>query len=145
MLKVSINPSRQLALLLCIAHAAAAGASLVADAAIGVKVTAVLLIAVSCGISLYGPALLRSGKAIVALELAADGSLTFRTRRGEWHEGRLLDSSFVTPYLTVLNVAAAGSALTRHVVILADSVAPDDFRRLRVWLRWRMAAALKKI
>lgn len=141
MLRISIGPSRHLMVLLCLAHAAAAAACLAADAPIGLKIIVVVLIGASGALSLYGPALLRSPTAIIALEIIEGGALSFQTRNGEWHKGTLLASSFVAPYLTVLNVKSPGKALTRHIVIMADSIASDEFRRLRVLLRWRRADA----
>jgi len=136
MLKLAIRPSRQLALLLGLAHAAAAGACLVVAMPVFLKIVLVLVVGASCGRALYGPALLRSPRAIVALEISEGGALLFQTRRGDWEKGTLLDSSFVAPYLTVLNLKSEGGRFARHVVILPDSVAADEFRRLRVWLRW---------
>jgi len=31
----------------------------------------------------------------------------------------------------------AGSRLAKHLVILPDAIDAEDFRRLRVWLKWR--------
>ena len=141
MLKIAIRPSRRLTLLLSLAHAAALGACLAADMPVALKLFVVLLIGLSCAHALYDAALLRSRKAIVALEIADDGVLTFQMRSGEWRRGILLDSSFVAPYLTVLNLKTDGTRLARHVVVMADSVAAEEYRRLRVWLRWRKTAA----
>ena len=136
MLTIAIKPSRRLALLLCVAHAAAAGASLLLDLPIWLKILLVLLIGASCGVYLYSTALLRSGGAVVGLEIKDDGALSFQTRRGEWREGTLLGSSFVSPHLTILNIGMEGRFFARHVVIMPDCVDAEDFRRLRVRLRW---------
>ena len=136
MLKISIKPSRRLALVLCAAHAAAAGAVLIVEFPIWLKIVLVPIIGASCGVYLYGSALLRSSRAVVGLEISDDGALSFQTRRGEWREGRLLGSSFVSPYLTILNIGTEGKFFARHVVIMPDCVDAEDFRRLRVRLRW---------
>ena len=136
MLKISIKPSRRLALLLCVAHAAAAGASLLLDLPLWLKFLLLVLIGTSCAVYLYGTALLRSGGAVVNLEIKDDGALSFQTRRGEWREGTLRGSSFVSPYLTILNIRTEGRFFPRHVVIMPDCVDAEDFRRLRVRLRW---------
>ena len=141
MFKIAIYPSHRLALLLILAHAAAAGVCVAADMPVALKVVFLLLIGASCGYALCGPALLRNQEAIVALEITDGGALSFQTRRGEWYRGTLLDSSFVAPYLAVLNLKTDEARLARHVVIMADSLAAEEFRRLRVWLRWRKAAA----
>ena len=136
MLKISIKPSRRLALVLCAAHAAAASAVLIVDFPIWLKIVLVLIIGASSGAYLYGTALRRSSGAVVGLEISDDGALSFQTRCGEWREGRLLGSSFVSPYLTILNIGTEGKFFARHVVIMPDCVNAEDFRRLRVRLRW---------
>lgn len=79
----------------------------------------------------------RSPASLVALRLHADRRCEFRTRGGDWQEAELLGSSFVAPYLTVLNLRPLDRRLVRHLVILPDALPSDDFRRLRVWLKWR--------
>lgn len=138
-LKISLKPSRRLVMLLGLAHAAAAGAVLVVDVPIWLQLFLLVLIGTSCGLCLYGPALLRSGEAIIGLEIGEGGSLSFQTRRGEWREGAVLGSSFVSPYLTVLVVRTEAKLFARHVVIMPDSLAAEDFRRLRVRLHWQRA------
>ena len=72
--------------------------------------------------------------ACVRLELSSTGTLTMVTRDGERQEVQVLGSSFVRPYLTVLNFKLErGRACC---VIVPDAVDPIGFRRLRVWLRW---------
>lgn len=138
MLKLSLRPSRRLAVLLVLAHLAAAGAALVVEIPVALKIALTLLVSASCAASLYGPALLRSDEAIVGLEIGEGTGLSFQTRRGEWREGTLSGSSFVAPYLVVLNVRAPGRRFARHVVIMPDSIDAEDFRRLRVRLWWRI-------
>lgn len=57
-------------------------------------------------------------------------------RDGEWRPAALLPESVVTPTLTVLRYRTAGQRWAESRVILADSLAAADFRRLRVWLKW---------
>jgi toxin CptA len=78
---------------------------------------------------------------LIALRLDADCRCEFQTRAGAWHEAALLGSSFVAPYLTVLNLKPAESRMVKHLVILPDAVHAEDFRRLRVWLKWRCKKA----
>lgn len=142
MLKIEIHPSRHLAILLGIAHTAAAGISLVVDMPTPARLLLMLGIAASFVHALYGPALLRAGGSIIAVELGEGGKLSVRTRRGGWHAATLRDSSFVASYLAVLNLKLEKAYFAHHVVIMPDSMDAEDFRRLRVWLRWRKAAAV---
>ena len=140
MVTITIGPSRQLALLLTLAHMRAAASALSVDISIWLKAALVLAVAGSLLHALNGSALRRSGRAIVALEIGEGAAASFKTRCGDWHKAVLLDSSFVAPYLTVLNLRTGLSRLAHHVVIMPDSVSAEDFRRLRVWLRWRKTA-----
>jgi hypothetical protein len=40
-------------------------------------------------------------------------------------------------FLTVLNLARGDDRRRISVLILPDGIDTDEFRRLRVWLRWR--------
>jgi toxin CptA len=135
MLQIAIKPSRQLAALLCLAHAAAAAAVLVIDLPLWLSIVLVLAVGTSCGAYLHSSALLRGGGAVVGLEINDDGALSYQMRGGEWREGKLLGSSFVSSYLTILNIRTAGKFFARHVVIVPGAVDAEDFRRLRVLLR----------
>lgn len=73
---------------------------------------------------------------IQGLRLLADGRLECRFPGEEmFHIAELLPGATVHPALTVLSLQCEGKALS--VVLLPDSVPVDDYRRLRVWLRWR--------
>lgn len=79
----------------------------------------------------------RLPRSVTGLEISDDCKLMLRDANGGWREAALLPSSFVTPYLTILNFRHADERRARSVVILPDRVQPDLFRRLRVLLRWR--------
>jgi hypothetical protein len=81
-------------------------------------------------------ALASAGRQPAGLELREDGSVSWKDRRGDWHEARVGRNHFVSPVLVVVELAA-GNRAPRRVILLADSAEPDGFRRLRVWLRWR--------
>jgi len=79
-------------------------------------------------------ALLRT--AAISLELHEDGRASWRNRDGGWHVGRLGKSQFVSTPLAVVELELAGQR-SSWVVVMPDSLSAEDFRRLRVWLRWR--------
>lgn len=81
----------------------------------------------------------RSKAAIVSVTLHPDCRCEFETKDGRRHEAALLGTSFVAPYLTVLNLQPSDSRLGRHVVIFPDAVDGERFRKLRVLLKWRCA------
>lgn len=67
------------------------------------------------------------------LRCGRDGALHVRDG-DDWQPLTLLPSTTVLPALTVLHVR--DGRRRRAIVILADSLPPEDFRQLRVWLRW---------
>ena len=75
--------------------------------------------------------------ALVELEVVDGGSVSVRTRAGVRRVYRVGGSSFVSPVLTVLNLRSETGRATHRVLVAADSVDANGFRRLRVWLRWR--------
>lgn len=138
---VSISPSVRLALALCAAHLAAAAVLWLVPVPALAKGALTLAIAVSLVYFLARDAALHAANAIVALELKDGGGISFRTRDGSWTEGELADSSYVSPRLTIVVLRPRDKGRTRRVIILPDSVDARDFRRLRMWMRWKSGGA----
>lgn len=82
-------------------------------------------------------ALLLASDAAISLEVGSGSILGVQNRLGAWAEYDVLGSTYVMPYLAVLNLRQSDSRAVRRVVILPDSMHPEDFRKLRVWLRWK--------
>lgn len=57
---------------------------------------------------------------------------------GTVHAVRILPSSFVTPYLTIVLFKTPNAWFARSIVIFPDMLAADLFRDLRIWLKWRL-------
>lgn len=110
---------------------------------VAAKVASTVALAISLVIYLRHYALRKSPGSITGLSLADDMTCTLETRRGERIACALLGSSFVAPYLTVLELKPLNDTKWSHrlrpcsVVILPDAIAAEDFRRLRVLLRWK--------
>lgn len=81
---------------------------------------------------------LRAAHQAVSLELHEDGRASWRNRDGSRHEGRLGASQFVSAALAILELEPAGRGRRKRIVVAADSLSAQDFRRLRTWLRWRV-------
>lgn len=77
----------------------------------------------------------RSHHAVVGLKILREG-MKVETRSGSWTTANILATSFVSPWLTVLNLKLPQQRLPTHVVLLPDMLSRDEFRRLRVWLKW---------
>lgn len=86
-------------------------------------------------------ALLRMPWSIAAIEVSSEGVMRILSRSGDWTDAGVLGSSFVTPWLTVLNLRLPERRFARHVVVLPDGVNADAYRGLRVWLRWGSQAS----
>jgi toxin CptA len=141
MVTIDLRPSRQLALVLALAHAAAAGACLLPGLPLPIGSALLLGLAVSCAHAVRGRALLRTASSVVGLKMEDGGRLWVRTTGEDWSPATLLDSTFVNPWLTVVSVTTRGRHRAHHAVILTDSMTAEDFRMLRVWLRWRGGGA----
>lgn len=51
-------------------------------------------------------------------------------------EGRIVDGSFVAPWLTIIQWRPEGARFTRTIVVAPDAIDAESFRSLRVILRW---------
>lgn len=64
-------------------------------------------------------------------------------REEKWHAASIAGNSVVWPIAIVLRLACAKTSTSADqaqyssVIVLPDSMPATDFRRLRVWLRWR--------
>ena len=134
---IPVSPSVRLAVALCAGHLAAAGVVWLLPLPVLVKGAISLAVAVSLVYFLALDAALHAAKAIVELELKDDGGIAFRTREGRWVDSELAASSYVSPGLTIVVLKPRGRGRARHVILLPDSVDARDFRRLRMWMRWK--------
>lgn len=136
-MKFILRPSRILATILVLAHGAAAALILLVGMAPWLEVITIAALAASLLFNLRKSALLRARDAVGALEITSDGKLSVQDRRGEWIVCAVRGSSYVTFFLVILNLRALDSGRNMHAVILPDSLSADDFRNLRVWLRFK--------
>lgn len=133
---MELRPSRQLALVLGSAHLSALLVLALLPLALWLQASGAVVLLLSAAHAIRHHALRRGRHAAVALHFTDREQLRVRMRDGSWHAGRVLGSSTVGASLTLLNIALDGRRLPVHVILPVDSLAADDFRRLRVWLRW---------
>jgi toxin CptA len=138
-LRLRLKRSKSLALLLWAAHIVAAVALWASPLPAWATGAGSMLLALSAGWSVRGHAFRTAPSSVVELELYEDCTLSARTADGRWLQYRMVGSSFCSRMLTVLNLRSDSAWGVHSVLISADSVDPDAFRRLRVWLRWRYA------
>lgn len=135
-LSVSLRPSRIFALALTVT----AGTALVC---VWISLTLPAFLLAAVGIVLtwawYLAQALQLGRfALRALELNVQGSARCQDGTGRWHEFEILPGSYVSGWLIVV-ILGEGGRRRRSLVFLPDGAAADDLRRLRAWLRWRLA------
>ncbi len=133
---LTLRPSRRLAAILILAHAATGGLLLALPLPSWLTAAASLMLLASAVWCVHRYAMLRGPGAITALAFSDRETIRLTLRDGSTHTGHVLGSSTVGTTLAILNIALAGKRLPVHVVLLGDSLAAEDFRRLRVWLRW---------
>ena len=128
-LTLDIAPSRRLRLAVVAMHVLAGLAVWLADLAWGYRLPMAIVVVISLVVSVRQP-----GK--ISLRCYPDGSLNIRVG-DDWVGAKLSTDTVVLPWLAVLRYRPEGQSGTETCVVLADSLGKDDFRGLRVWLRWR--------
>ncbi len=136
-MKITLRPSRILTAILVLAHGAAIAIVALAGMPLWPALIAIAALVANLIYDLRQTALLRAPDALIALEIASDDRLIVQTRRREWIECAVLGSTYVTSFLTILNLKVIDSGRNTRAVILPDSLEAEDFRKLRVWLRWK--------
>lgn len=141
--RVSISPSVRLAAVVCGVHFFAAALLWLVPLPVAGKAMITLGIALSLVYILARDVALHAANAIIALEIGEDDAVSYQTRAGDWVDCELLRSSYVSQRLTIVNLQPQGRRQTRHVILVPDNVDPRDFRRLRMWLRWKRGDRLE--
>ncbi len=141
MLDLKLLPSRTLVLLLAMAHLLSLLVVWLLQLIPVIQIAASLMILASFLFHLRRDGLLTAGSSIPQFHLDSECNCTYLTRNGTWHDARVLGSSMVTPWLSVLNLSPENSRLTRHIVIFPDSADAESQRKMRVLLRWKCANA----
>ncbi|MEW6164363.1 MAG: protein YgfX [Pseudomonadota bacterium] len=123
---LALRPSRRLAIVLTVAHAAAGIAIYPLQLPAPLRIVLLALVLVS----LF--ALLRRGLSIHALRLGARGELEAFTKVSAGGTATVLPETLVLPGMIVLALRLEDRRQT--LVLLPDNMADGEFRRLRVWL-----------
>ena len=131
-LPVSIRPSRRLLLIQSLAHVVAAGAVLAAS--LPSWLTAVFLLLI--GASLAHARRMSPPESLI---LRGDGQLQTVGANGTASAAVVQPHTLVLSFLVVLLYRQEGRL--RSLTLLSDSLAAEEFRQLRLWLRWRSSAA----
>lgn len=130
-LPVFLKPSQRLLVIQSLAHLVAAGAVL----ATNLPAWLVALLLLLTGASL---ARVRRPPPVASLVLAGDGSIEIVGADGTASKAVVHPHTLVLSFLVVLLYSQQGRL--RSLILLGDSLPGEDFRRLRLWLRWRSTA-----
>jgi toxin CptA len=136
MLRVTLQSSRYLTAALASVHLAAAVTLIPLELGLDAKAALAVAIVASVAYTLWRYTLLRSRLSVLAIELTDRESATVQFTDGSWRDARVLGTSYVSPLLTVINLRLPAHRFALHSIIVPDNIDPDDFRRLRVILRW---------
>ncbi|MFO1290082.1 MAG: protein YgfX [Nitrosomonas sp.] len=136
-LTIHLKSSQQLTLMFSVAHMGCIIIIALLDGSIVLKASGMLLLVLSLIYYIRLYALLQSPNAIVSFYLSDHSTCITQTRSGQQLHWHIQGSSFVTPYLTVLSLKSNQSFFDRSIVIFPDSINAEQFRQLRVWLRWK--------
>ena len=143
MLRLPLKASRYLATGLILGHLAAAGCVVLVPLPLWLKLLLSAILAASLIQCLVREAWRMGSSSIVELQCEREGGALIKTRSGKEWEGRVLGSSFVATYLTIVVLKPNASRRVRAVVILPDALEPELFRQLRVWLKWRVGRGVE--
>ena len=137
MLKIKLRRSGQMAAVLTVAH----GAGIVFFAMVGLPLWARIagagILIVQWVFCMRRHALMLAADSPTGIEINSNNEFSLGMRSCEWRNYDVLGSTYVMPYLTVLQLQQKGGRAINRIALLPDSLQAEDFRKLRVWLRWK--------
>jgi len=136
-LKLSFSQSRYLVGGLTLAHAVGLVVVYIVEWPVLLKIPASLAVVASWLFYVRRDALLKPRDSVIVMSLRRDGGVEATTREGVMIVGRQMAGSFVHPWFTTILWRPDGARFSRAVVVMPDSLPADQFRELRVWLKWR--------
>ena len=136
MLRITLKPSILLGVIVVTAHAATAATLAPLDSPAWMRLAGAAGLVFSLAYTLWYRVMLRGASSVAGVELLGGDAARVCLRSGAILDARVLETSYVTPLLTVLNLRLAEQRWTRHVVLLRDSADAETLRCARVLLRW---------
>lgn len=106
---------------------------------------AVLAVLAWATVTFWVIALRRSRFAITELRLAPDLVLVVHWGDGRLAAGHVRSSTYVGAWITTIVWRADGAFWSRTVLVVPDMLAAEDFRRLRVMLRYARSAVAQGV
>ena len=139
--RLQFAPSPALAAAIIAAHAAAAAAAYAVAPGVTGALLATLLVALGAAAA-WSRALLRARDSVRAMEVGGARPV-FELASGERLAAEVSARRYVTRYLVALPL---GRPLSRTLLVTADMLGAQEFRRLRIWALWnRLPVAAKQL
>ena len=129
--RLELRPSPALAALIVVAHGAAAGAAYLVVPGLMAAALAALLVALGVAAA-WSRALLRAPGSVRAIQLGG-AQPVFELADGDSFPAEVAKRRYVTRYVVALPV---GKPLRRTLLVTADMLGAQEFRRLRIWALW---------
>ena len=135
LLSISLKPSRTLAAILIVAHAASGILLALLPLPIWLKSVGTIIILIAAWHYVRHYALLNTRTAVRELRMLPDAKLDIQC--ADWQSARLIGEQFIHPLLTIIRCRIEHRRRPIAIVILPDMIDAESFRALRVWLKWR--------
>jgi hypothetical protein len=129
--RLELKPSPAFAAALVAAHAAAGAAAYLVLPGLAGSALALLFLALGVAAA-WSRALLRAAGAVRAIQLGGSPP-AFELARGDSFPAVVGERRYVTRWLVALSV---GAPLSRTLLVTADMLGAEEFRRLRIWALW---------
>ncbi len=134
--EVSLGPSRLASRILLAASGATLGILLATPMSWWARVALAVAVLAHALHAHRRIALRVARRSVHQLRLDSSGDIAVSDGEGRTREGQVREGCFVAPWLTIVRWRPQGMRFDRTEVILPDAIAGEDFRRLRVLLRW---------
>lgn len=131
-----LQPSYVLAILLAGIAFAACGILFLMPISLFIKILTILFVVIYTIYYLARDVLLWLPMSILSVEVDKHGECQVLRKNGTQDSAIVLPDTFVTSYLTVLNLKIESNFWRQYVVITPDRVDANAFRHLRVYLCW---------
>ena len=141
---LDLKPSFYLAYLLGLLSLIACYIVLILPIALWMKTITILVMVLVSGFYIARDALLIPPASWCAVYLDKDQKIMVRSVAGHKYLARVLPSTVVLPFITILNFKVPDCFWVQTIIILPDRVDVDVFRRWRVFLTWQLAEQLRK-
>jgi hypothetical protein len=136
-----LRPSRSLALYFIILTVAALISVWLLPLPLLLLIAMTMMVLCWSGYCLLLLASLRMAHSCIAFRLEDGDNMVLVLRNGRHLPCRISPDSLVTPYLVILNVVSNENGGRRSLLILRDGIGLENFRRLRIALRWGDASS----